>query len=230
VVSREYVGQQAQLRAGSVWLYESVEIDFNRGWRLSRAGRAVDLSEARAQLTWRTSPTADVSVSYDRTRSYWSALTSGIPSNVFDRRLRQTLRADVSLLRAAGVGVWMGGSARTEEGRDDVSYAAHAGVRSPRVAAVDLSVEGSYFDTPDARGVLATVRAGRSLQGGHRLDFSYNANRYESGGVGWRLSHWVRGSGYAQLPGGVFGRVDLEYALQDELPGVRGFLEIGYRF
>ena len=49
-ISREYVGQQAQLRTGSVWLYERVEVDLNRGWRLERAGRSADLSEARAQV------------------------------------------------------------------------------------------------------------------------------------------------------------------------------------
>jgi hypothetical protein len=230
VVSREYVAQQAQLRHGSLWLYESVEVDVNRGWRRERAGRGLDLSEARAQVRWRASPTADVTISYDRSRNYWTALTSAITSEIFDRRLRETLRADVSLMRPGGMGVWMGASSRTEEGVAERSYAAHAGVRSPRLVAVDLSLEGSLFHTPTARGGLGTVRAGRSLRGGHRFDLSYTANRYETFATGWRLSHWVRGSAYAQMRAGLFGRADLEYALADELPGVRGFLEIGYRF
>lgn len=229
-ISREYVAQTGQVRSGRLWLYEAVEIDFNRGWRLERAGRSVDLSEARAQLGWRASHSADVSVSYDRSRNYWTALTSGIPTETFDRRLRQTFRGDLRVTRPGGLGFWTGASVRSEEGREDVSLAAYGGVRTPSVASLDLSFEGSYYDTPDASGALATVRAGRSLRGGHRLDLSYTANRYQAGASGSTLSQWIRGSGYAQLPGGVFGRADLEYAIQDPLPGVRGFFELGYRF
>jgi len=230
VISREYLAQSGQVRTGSVWFYEAVEVDFNRGWRLERAGRSVDLSEARAQVTWRTSPSADVSISYDRSRNYWTALTSGIPTETFDRRLRQTFRGDLRVTRPGGLGFWTGASVRSEEGRNDVSLAAYGGVRTPRFASLDLSLEGSYYDTPTARGALATARAGRSSRSGHRLDLSYTANRYQAGAAGWRISQWIRGSGYAQLPGGVFGRADIDYAIADELPGIRGFFELGYRF
>lgn len=229
-ISREYVGQQAQLRTGNVWLYERVEIDLNRGWRLERTGKAVDVSEARALLTWRASPAADVSVSYDRSRNYWSALNRGVSTDLFDRRLRQSVRADVQVSRPGGMGVWVGASARAEEGTEELSYAGHAGLRSPRLASLSLSVEGSWFSSPSTRGAVLTARAGRSLRGGHRLDFSYTANRYQSGGAGWRMSQWLRASGYAQGFGRAFGRVDFEYALQDPLPGVRGLVEVGYRF
>jgi hypothetical protein len=207
-----------------------VEVDLNHGWRADRAGSSAELSEARAQLTWRASPEVDLSVSYDRSRNYWSALTRILTSEVFDRRLRQTLRADVQVSRPGGLGFWLGGSARGEEDIAEPSLAAYAGLRSPRLLSLNVALEGSYYDTPLTRGVLATVRGGRGLSGGHRLDVGYTAHRYEAGGAGWRLSQWVRGSGYAQLPGGAFGRADLEYALQDELPGLRVLVELGYRF
>jgi hypothetical protein len=229
-VSREYVAQQGQLRTGDLWLYERVEVDLNRGWRLGRAGTAAELSEAWAQLAWRASPQLDLSVSYDRSRNYWSALTRVLTSEVFDRRMRQTLRAEARVSRPGGLGFWMGGSARGVEGGEDPSFAAFAGVRSPRFLSMNAALEGSYYDTPAARGFLASLRAGRALRGGHRIDAVYTAQRYEAGGAGWRMSQWLRGSGYAQLPGGVFGRADLEYALQDDLPGLRALIEIGYRF
>jgi hypothetical protein len=229
-VSREYIGQQGQFRSGNVWFYERMEIDLNRGWRLERAGNAVDLSEARALLTWRASHEADFTVSYDRSRNYWSALNRGLPTEVFDRRLRQSLRADLQMSRPGGLGYWMGGSLRAEEGTEEPSYAAHAGARSPRFASVNLSVEGSWFSSPSTRGAILTARGGRSLRGGHRVDASYTVNRYQSGGAGWNMSQWLRVSGYAQGFGQAFGRADVEYAIQDPLPGLRGFIEIGYRF
>lgn len=229
-ISREYIGQQAQLRSGNLWLYERVEVDLNRGWRRERAGTALDVSEARALLNWRASPDADFSVSYERSRNYWSALNRGISSDLFDRRLRQSLRADLQMMRPGGLGFWVGGSARAEEGTDELSYAGHAGVRSPRFASLSLSLEGSWFTSPSTQGAVLTARAGRSLRGGHRLDVSYTANRYESGDAGWHMSQWLRASGYAQGFGQAFARLDLEYAIQDPVPGVRGLFEVGYRF
>ena len=229
-ISREFIGQHAQVRSGNVWLYERVEIDLNNGWRRERAGTTVDVSEARALLTWRASPDTDVTFSYDRSRNYWNALTRSVSSDLFDRRLRQAARADVQLSRPGGVGVWFGGSVRTEEGNEEIAYAGHAGLRSPRFASIDLSLEGSWFSALSTRGMLVIARAGRPLRGGHRLDLSYTANRYETGGGGWAMSQWLRASGYAQGFGQAFGRIDVEYAIQDPLPGVRGLFEIGYRF
>ena len=228
-VSREWVGQQAQLRRGSVWLYERAEVDVNRGWRRDRAGQAATLSEARVLLSWRASAQADLSLSYDLSRNYWSALTRVLTSDQLDQRLRQTVRAELALARAGGVGLWAGASARTIEGEDEASFAAHGGLRSPRLAALDVSLDGSYYRTPGTQGVMATARAGRSLRGGHRLELSYIGNRYTIGGGGARLSHWLRASGYGQA-GRAFGRADLEWALQDDLPGVRALAEIGWRF
>ena len=227
--SREFVGQEAQMRTSTVWLYERMEVDLNRGWRLERAGRAFDVSEARALMTWRASHEADLTVSYDRSRNYWSALNRGLSSDAFDRRLRQSLRADLQISRPGGMGFWFGGSARAEEGTEELSYAGHAGLRSPRFASLSLSVEGSYFLSPSTRGAILTARAGRSLGGGHRVDFSYTANRYQTGGD-WNMSQWLRASAYAQGFGRAFGRLDLEYAVQDPLPGVRALAEVGLRF
>jgi hypothetical protein len=229
-ISREFIGQHAQVRSGNVWFYERIEIDLNNGWRRERAGRSVDVSEARALLTWRASPETDVTFSYDRSRNYWNALTRSVSSELFDRRLRQSVRADVQLSRPGGVGVWFGASARTEEDSEEIAYAGHAGLRSPRFASFDLSLEGSWFSALSTRGMLLTARAGRPLRGGHRLDLSYTANRYQTGGGGWAMSQWLRASGYAQGFGQAFGRVDIEYAIQDPLPGLRGLLEFGYRF
>ena len=80
--------------------------------------------------------------------------------------------------------------------------------------------------------MLATLRApGAPCGAGTGSTLSYTANAYDqAGAVDWQLSQWMRGSGYAQLPGSVFGRADLEYAIQDDVPGVRGLFEIGYRF
>jgi hypothetical protein len=79
--------------------------------------------------------------------------------------------------------------------------------------------------------VLGTIRVGRDLKGGHRIDASYNFSGYDMRGAeGQHQSQWLRLSGYGHFGGGAFGRGDLEYGVGNDLKGVRALLEAGYRF
>jgi hypothetical protein len=230
-VSREYLGLQGQLRAGDLWLYQRAEIDLNRGWREERAGSSTQLSDLRSLLSWRASPTRSVSLSYEHRRNYWAAFNRALPVEVFDDRLHQTVRADVDFARGGGGGVWAGGSVRLREADDRTAYDVHGGLRTPRFLSLRTSVEGTLYRTATTLGVLGTVRLGRDLRGGHRIDASYNFTGYDMrGDQGRHQSQWIRLSGHGQLSKGAFGRADLEYGFGNDLRGVRALVEAGYRF
>ena len=230
-VSREYLGLQGQLRTGELWLYQRAEVDLNRGWRLERAGTSTQLTDVRSLLSWRASPTRSVSFSYEQRRNYWTAFNRTLPVEVFDGRVQQTFRGDIDLARANTAGIWAGGSVRLREGDDRTVYDAHGGFRTPRFLSMRTSIEGTLYRTVTTLGVLGTVRLGRDLRGGHRIDASYNFSGYDMrGDEGRRQSQWIRLSGYGQLSKGAFGRGDLEYGIGNDLRGVRALLEGGYRF
>jgi hypothetical protein len=228
--SREWVTQEGQVRTGSVWLRERVEVDFNRGWREERAGRATQLSEARVLAGWRVSPRTAFTVSYERRRNFWSAFTRGIPGDSFDQRVHETLRADLERTSVGGGGFSVGGSYRRREGDLREVYAAHGSVRLPMGFAL-VGAEASFYQTLFTRGVQAGAQATRHLRGGHRLTAAYTIENYDLiGFTGGRLGQRVRASGYGQLPRRSFLRADLEYSLGDDFEGTRAFVEAGVRF
>jgi hypothetical protein len=230
-VSREYLAQEAHLRSGRLWLHERVEVDLNRGWREERAGTRTQLSDAQVRATWRESPTRSFTVSYDRRRNFWSAFQRGFPTELFDDRVHQSVRADVDLSRPGGSGLWLGGSLRTREGEDHLSFAAHGGLRSPRLLSLAASAEGTVYQTVTTRGLQAMGRVGRDVGKGVRLDATYTFNLYELLGFDdTRMSQWVRLSGYGPFVRNAFVRADVEYSVGDDLKGVRALLEAGYRF
>ena len=230
-VSREYLGLQGQLRSGGLWFYQRAEIDLNRGWRAERTSAAAQLTDARTTLSWRQSPTRSLSLSYEHRQNFWASFNRGLPIEAFDDRAQQTFRADVDLARANTAGVWMGGSVRLREGDDRTVYDVHGGFRTPRFLSMRTSIEGTLYRTVTTLGVLGTVRIGRDLAGGHRVDASYNFSGYDvRGPEGRRQSQWIRLSGYGQLRGGAYGRADLEYGIGNDLSGTRALLEAGYRF
>jgi hypothetical protein len=230
-ISREYLGQEAQVRRGTLWLYERVEVDFNRGWRRERAGSGAQLSDARVRVSWRPSSPRALSASWERHRNFWSAFNRSLPPALFDDRVYQTVRADLDWSRPGGVAFSLGGSVRTREGDADRAYAVHLGARTPRLGGLAASADASAYQTLYTRGLLATLRAGQDLAGGHRADLSYTVNWYEPGGsLARRLGHWLRLSGYGQFARQAFARADLEYALGDDVEGIRVLIEAGYRF
>jgi hypothetical protein len=229
--SRTYVGQEGHVRAGRFWLHERVEMDLNRGWRQERTGRAAQLSDAHVRVSWRPSDARAVTASYDRRRNFWTAFTRSLPVALFDDRIHQTVRADVAFTRAGGAGTWFGASLRTRETDGRRAVAAHAGARTTRLWSVIASAEATVYQTLYTRGVMATLRAGRDLPGGHRADLSYTFSGYELDAVGrLRHGHRVRLSGYGQFARQAFARADVEHALGDDLEGTRVLIEAGYRF
>lgn len=229
-VSREWVAQEAQVRTGGFWLRERIELDFNRGWREDRAGRATQLSEARVLAGWRVSPRTAFTVSYERRRNFWSAFTRGIPGDSFDLRVHETLRADLERTSVGGAGFSLGGSYRRREGDDREVYAAHGSARVP-MAGLFVGAEASFYQTLLTRGVQGSAQASRHLRGGHRLTAGYTIENYDLlGFTGGRLSQRVKASGYGQLPRRSFVRADVEYSLGDDFEGTRAFVEAGVRF
>ena len=229
--SRAYIGQEGHVRTGRLWVHQRLEIDLNRGWRQDRAGRAAQLSDAHVRVSWRPSPARSLTASYERRRNFWTASNRSAPVSLFDDGVHQTVRADVAFARAGGTGTWLGASVRTREGDGRQAFAAHAGARTTSLWSLTTSAEASVYQTLYTRGVLATLRAGRHLRGGHRADLSYTFNGYDlAGPAALRRGHWIRLSGYGQFARQAFARADLEQSLGADLDGTRLLVEAGYRF
>jgi hypothetical protein len=235
-VSREYFSVESRIGSGRRFsLMELAEIDWNRDWRQAASGgRAFQLSRLIVNLNVRLSPLASAVVSYDNRRNYRDDLNRNVPESIFDDVIRQGLRGSVFVGRGLGLSANLGGGVRSRERDGGNTYSAQAAVRHGSLFGGRLSagLDGAGYKGAAGKGVMASARLGRRFQVGHMIDLSYTYSVYRQDGENHedRVTHWIRLSGRAELPGRTYIVSDIEYDQGDDLKGPRGFMELGWRF
>lgn len=234
-VSREYLSVESRFGGGSRWnVYQRGEVDWNRGWRLEASnGRAFQLTNLSLGASFRLSPSASASLSYDNRRNYRSHLNRSVPETFFDDLTRQGLRAGLYLGRGNGLSGSLGGGLRLAESGGKSTYSGSASVRHGSLfgGRLYLGLDGSGYSGAFGEGLMLSGRAGRRFQAGHTLDLSYTRSVYRVADTREsRNTQWLRLSGRAELGHGVYLLGDLEYDQGDDLKGPRAFVELGYQF
>jgi len=231
-LSRDYVGVQGRLAARNLTLFQWAEVDLNSGWREQAAGRSAQLSNLSLSARYRASPTASLGLSYDQRRNYRTADNRSVPDQLFDRFVRQGLRASVDVTRARGLGVSAFFGARFQDQADDTAWSFGGGVRHPDVLGCHASVDGSGFTNGRTQGYQISARVGRRVYDVAGVDVAYGVSSYTltSTAEPRRRNQWLRLSGRADLSRGLTLYGDLEYDTGDDVKGPRASLELAYRF
>jgi hypothetical protein len=230
-VSREYAGLQGRFAKGAFSSWQWVELDFNRDWREELAAESVQLSNLSLAGAYRFSSSTSAALSYDRRRNYRTAETRSVPEELFDRFVRQGLRASVDVTPTKGVGLRAFVNWREREGETDDALAYGAGMRLPTPAETQLSLDAAGFSNGVTSGVQGFVTLARRFRQAHALlaydlsTFTLDAEdgtRYTNHSL--RLS--VRGDVGRHV--WLLGEVEMEKG--DESEGPRVWVEAGYRF
>jgi len=231
--SREYVGYQGRLGSRRFSFFQWVELDLLRGWREVASGRRGQLSNVSLAASYRFSPRVSVAVSYDQRRNYPTAETRDLPSILFDTFLRQGFRASFDATREAGFGLSGFFGTRFKDQSADTAYSFGGGLRHPNLLASGLSghLDASGFTSRTTQGYQASARLGRLMRGA-TFDVGYGISGYTllSPGGTLRLNHWLRFSGRAEFPRGLWLYGEAQYDRGDDVSGPRGAFEVGYRF
>jgi hypothetical protein len=233
-VSREYLGLESRFRAGSRFsFFERAEIDINRGWRKEISGRALQLSNLALSSQLRLSTFSSASLSYDNRRTYRTYENRSIPEQEFDDRVRQGLRAGITLGRPSGLRAYASAGARFTQSVDRQTYSFSGGLGSDGLFghSVAVGIDGAGYTNALTQGLLASVRAGKFLAHGHSVDVTIGRSQYRARTTGGtHATNWARISGRGELGRGLYSVADLEYDHGDDVDGPRGFLELGCRF
>lgn len=232
-VSREYVALQSRLGRGRWTFYQRAEFDLNNGWREAASGGSSQLSTLFANLIGRVSDRNRLSLSYSRFERYRTEDTRFIPEELFDESRRQGLRARWTIGRPGGLNVSLSAGLREKDGSDEDQTSAGIGVahhdlfgRRWSVGLDLLSFTGTGGD-----GVTARLSVGKRLRGGHRLRLTAGSRVIEDPLLGFedRETVWIRLGGWFELPGALYGRLEVESLSGEVLEGQRVLAGFGYR-
>jgi hypothetical protein len=231
-VSREYLGLQGRFGARRFSFFHWAELDLNRDWREAASGSSSQLSNLSLAASYRPSSSAALGLSYDQRRNYRTAENRSIPDQLFDKFVRQGLRANVDVSRARGLGFSAFVGVRFQDQADDTAYSYGGGLRHPALLGVFASLEGSGFTNGRTQGLQASARLGRSIgrMGGADLAYGLSSYTLKATSQERRLNQWLRLSGRGELSRGFAVYGELEYDKGDDVEGPRASLELAYRF
>lgn len=235
-VSREYLSLQSRYSSGSRWsFFQWAEVDLNSGWRKELAGTTTQLSNLVLTVIARLTPGSRFTLSYNRFEQYRTEDTRSIPERLFNDLQRQGLRASLQLGKPRGLNVTLNAGLRDQEGADQKTTSYGLGVRHPDIASWGLSLGLNLlaFDNPTSDGYVATLRASKSLSGGHlvHLDLGDRLSRDRLfDGAADRSTQWARLGVWLELPRRLFANAEIEVTQGDDLEGQRVNVGLGYRF
>jgi hypothetical protein len=232
--SREFAYLQNNLNIGSAWnIFQSGELDFNRGWRKIKTGSSLTLSNLYISARRRINRWISAGLSYDSRKNYWTYEIRTLADSLFDDKLRQGARADLSLRlpREYFLNAGFGLQKRQTDSRPTYSYS--LGVNKSNFIAKKFSVnfQGSGFTNPLTNGYNLQARLGRSIRKSDLLSVGYGTYIYiiQNSNIK-RYNRALSLSGQVTLVSPLYFYGTYEYDTGDDTRGHRFMGELGYRF
>lgn len=234
VVSREFIVLQGRMGEGRRWGIDHLaEVDVNTGWRKQKSGSTVDLSNLFVNGWTRFGNRSRISLSYDNRTNVWTYENKSLVDSLFDNRLRQGARIQLEL--SPGPQLWTTAAFgyRKQSGDSDPTFSYSGMMRKNNVITpgTSVGVQAAGFHGPFENGYNYSARATQTFSTGPSVDLAYGGYSYSAAsGAAHRNSRWIELSGRVDIGRSYFAGATIEYAWGDAISGVRGLMELGYRF
>lgn len=230
--SREFLYFQNNFTAGSTFsLYQTVEMDINRGWKTNHGEDTIRLTNFF--LSGRYSPKNFVSfnLSYDARKPIRIYETRSIPDSLFDETTRKGMHAGVNLRLPYRMRLSGNFGVRFRSGqRDNVISASSAlSVRQIFNTWASVNARFSYFSTMFSKGYRPNVSVRLPLTRGLSVTLSGGSYIYDTGGK-TTSNNWVEAEGYYRINRRLFASFGYRTFVNSNFDSGRLFLETGIVF
>ena len=233
-VSRQFAYLQNNLNMRSSWsFFQSGDLDFNSGWRKTKTGNSLALSNFYLSARHRVNRWLSAGMSLDSRKNYWTYELRTLADSLFDNNTRRGAHADLSFrlpgeyLLNAGFGL----QKRQTDSRPTYSYS--LGVNKANFIAKRFSanLQASGFTNPFTNGYNLQVRIGRSIRKSDLLSVGYGGYFYTIQNVNnKRKNQSLSFSAQVALVSPLYFYGVYEYDKGDDSKGHRIMGELGYRF
>ena len=233
-VSREFAYLRNSINLGGRWsIYQSAEVEINRGWRKEKTGESIAVSNLYLSARGRLTNYLSAGLSYDNRKNYWTFETRTVADSLFDDVMRRGVRADVSLRPARNYLIFSNFGYRKRSSDSEATYSYALGFNNTNFifARQFINLQFAGFSNPFTDGYNYSIKLGRSFRGGDQVSLATGAYVYEFGiSQAQRVNRWYQVSGQFDLISRVYSSATFEHATGDDTRGQRVVGEIGYRF
>jgi hypothetical protein len=233
-VSREFLYLQTSAGSGAKWsIYQSLELDLNRGWRKDKTGENISLTSVYMYTRYKFSGWLTAGLSYDNRKNYYTYDTRTLVESLFDDAFRHGLRGDLNFTLLKKNRIYTNFGVRKRESDVQYTYSYRGGISKMDflVKQMSFNIYTSGFSNYYNRGISPSIRINKSFSTGHNLSFAYGIYNYSlKSDDSQRMNQWLRMNSMINLVRNVYFSGSYEYNWGDDSRGHRILTELGYRF
>jgi hypothetical protein len=231
--SREFLYQQISAAPSSkLSVYESAELNLNRGWR-EQADGALLLSSFLFSTTWNPHKNISADLGYDNRRNFHTFETRNAADSLFDDAVRQSLRGGLRVRFAKSF--YSRATLGIRGLRDDFSESGNVSFAcgSTNLLHSRCGVETTYstYHNSFSDGDQWSLSARRSISHSLQVNAASGQDSYRIKSVNSDVTQqWIRLSGDATLSRHFYSSAQTEIRRGEGIDGNFYSLELGYRF
>jgi hypothetical protein len=232
LISREFFYIQNQIRLDRVLIYQSTDLDWNRNWRLERAGRRLSLTSLYMNADVKVSKWLNAGFSYDDRRQVLTLEQRSLADSLLDAALRVGMRGRMRIQLPEGMSIFADAGLRDEAGQKRRSRSWSGGFSKTGLfwRSTSINAYSTSFSNTQITGRYESVRLNQTIRGIHSVSAGYSHSLYEMKSMAIaRHTHRVQFDASIQMPSRFFISEQIEYAWGAEGPGYHLFMEFGYR-
>jgi hypothetical protein len=233
-INREFVYQQANYTLGSRFsAWESAEININRGWRKTMAGRSMELSNLLINL--RYAPTSSIAfmAGYDNRTAYRTYETRTLADSLFDTALQQGYQAGAEITLPARIRWDVRGTLQTRRTETSSARSLSTGFASSDLlgSRISAALRLTTFTNHFSKGYQPSLSLLRNLGPVLNAGLAAGHDQYDLKSTAESVSsNWARLSTDCLFGRVVYGSAYYEINRGSDYDADRFFVETGIRF
>ncbi|MFQ5823038.1 MAG: hypothetical protein ACE5JB_03185 [bacterium] len=231
-VSREFIYMQNNFWKGMKFsIYQTVELDFNRGWKQENGKSKLQLSNFYISTRYRPFDFLSLTFSYDARKNIRVYETRSIPDSLFDETTRQGLHTGIILRLTNRIRLSGNFGIRFRKGnlKNTLSASGALRVRNIFQTWATFNARFSYFSTMFTKGYRPTVNIRIPVLRNLSFNLGGGSYIYQTGSL-MTNSNWLETDGYYRINRWLFMNFGYRLFLDNRLKSGRLFLETGVVF
>jgi hypothetical protein len=232
-VSREFVYMQNQFHGHQrLWIYQSAELDINRGWRKEKSNQVLGLSNFYFNTNYDAWSWFSLGLALDSRQNFWTYEYRTMADSLFDDLVRRGARTQFSfrLPHHQTINLSFGANKRDSDSQLTFSYSGSYMNNDVFNSHLLLQVYAAGFASPLYNGVTTNVGLGKSLTQAFYLNLRYGNSIYQVSQGQRRSNHQLSVMSNINIGRHPFLNLMYEYDQGDDEKGHRSWIELGYRF
>ncbi|NOX36232.1 MAG: hypothetical protein GXO78_01725 [Calditrichaeota bacterium] len=232
-VSREFLYIQNRINLLThLYIYQSAEVEWNRGWRRQRSGTTLALTSFYAMIRYQPFPWISTTLSVDNRQNYWTYEIVSLADSLFNRNQRQGIRGYLQLRLPSywNVQLNVGVNRRVTDTQPTYNFGGVLSKRHLFLRRSFLSLRFFGFTSDLTSGQYVNLMFRQYLGVQHYVALAAGGYTYTFGGD-WRRNQMIfRLTGHLAVGVKFYLRGYLERQEGSDFRGIRGLMEVGYQF